>query len=272
MHDIEDNKEIELKREISQILHVDISDSWIIAASQPDKNLYLVHYQDDADMTIYGHLRGIVIDLKTRTVVCDSFGYNPAVVVTKFTKRIDGNYHLQDVDGNNHIVNPTSAEIKISFEGVIVRFFKHDGIVYRSTHRRLNMVNSRWGNSKLFSEIYKELNGPNDDVLFRNEFANSPYCHFFMMVHPDLLIVTKQKIGRGYIGYLGNHQMYSPHESPYGNENTDPEVHLPTCVNEFIQPHVDLSPYLLNSYDIDMHEASKFFQKGYYTNTPILHH
>jgi len=114
-------------------------------------------------------------------------------------------------------LNQNNVKFKVGYEGTLINIFKHDGVVYRSTRKRLDAERSRWGTSKTFMEMYYQLGGPSDEVLFDPMSKYSPWVHSFIIVHPDVLVVTKDNVGEGYLVYLGSKRMYSTEydECPY---------------------------------------------------------
>lgn len=215
--------EIDIKKQIANILNIELTDSWNIYDSDPDHNLYLIHYDQEADMNKYKDLRGIVVDIKAKTVVCRSYGFTPTAVKDKIELSDDGMIHITDIYGDEHTMNPEQIKMKIGFEGTIIRIFKHAGKIYLSTHRRLNTSKSRWGDSITFEKMYSQLNGPDPKSLFNEESNYSPYCHIFLMVHPDVLNVSRDQIGNGYMIYLGPKQMwdFTPENCPYKQTTKD---------------------------------------------------
>jgi hypothetical protein len=275
-----------VKRDIAAILKIPVSDAWDIYSDQPDKNLYLIHYNQEANMARFGELRGIVVDTRARTKVCQSFGYTPVVTDSQIKPSTDGNFHLIDTNQQEHVLVPTQVTIKLGFEGTVIRVFKHDGVVYHSTHRRLKPTNSRWGDSIPFLEMYTRLNGPADDVLFNSQSAYSPYCHIFLMVHPGVLVATKQDVGSGYLVYLGARQMWStdyatcPYKQTRDNGDLfvspqefeldprpnagyiDPELYEPNFVQEL--PAQITHPVTFSPFDFDLAAANKHLHYGFY--------
>lgn len=275
-----------VKRDIASILHIPVSDAWDIYSDQPDKHLYLVHYNQDANMARFGELRGIVVDIVARTKVCQSFGYTPVATSSQLVPSTDGNYHLIDTNQQEHILTPNQVAIKLGFEGTVIRVFKHAGTVYHSTHRKLKPTNSKWGDSIPFLEMYEKLNGPADDKLFNPQSAYSPYCHIFLMVHPSVLVATKQNVGSGYLVYLGARQMWTTDYAtcPYKQTRAtgepfvtpeefdadprpnagyiDPNLYEPHLVQEL--PAQITQPVTFHPFDLDLTAANKHLRYGFY--------
>ena len=279
---------------ISQVIGIENSAAWDIVSSDPEHNLYMVHHKPEANLFDYGKIRGIVVDTEAKTVVCRSYGYTPIVNADQITIQSgDNNIHLIDELGYEHVMQPERIHMKTGFEGTLIHVFKHNGKVYRSTRKRLDPSRSRWGNSITFTEMYWDLGGPKDEVLFDSNSKYSPYCHTFILVHPDVLVVSKDNIGDGYLVYLGPKQMWSvsydecPYKQTYENGalyfginqeefNEDPRpnagwiddtLHVPLTVTNMSdnvthsQGHAIFSP---NNLSFD--EANKHLMFGFYNS------
>lgn len=277
-----------VKAQIAEILNIPNSPEWKIVDSREDKGLYLIHYERDADMTRFGDLRGIAVDLAARAVVSRAFGYTPTAVADTIQPSSDGQIHLEDEHGNAHVLNPADFQAMTGFEATVIMMFKHAGVVYRRTHRRLDPVNSRWGQSKSFAEMGVELGLPADDVLFNPKAAYSPYCHIFLMVHPDILVSTKAPIGPGFLVYRGALPMWSVETALCPYKQTGPEgempagfaedprpnagwiddtLYLPKTVSELPLP--PLKPVLYSAPFLDMAQAEQHLQRGFYSRVEV---
>lgn len=224
-----------VKNIIAKVIGVENSAAWEVVSSDPDHNLYMVHHKPEANLSEYGQIRGLVIDIKAETIICKSYGYTPTIVTDKITIQAgDGNVHLIDELGLEHALNPARMLLKIGFEGTLINVFKHDGVVYRSTRKRLDANRSRWGSSKTFMEMYETLGGPGDE-LFNSNSDYSPYCHTFIIVHPDVLVVTKDNVGDGYLVYLGPKQMWSTdyETCPYKQTRQDGKLYEGVSQEDF---------------------------------------
>jgi hypothetical protein len=195
-----------LKRIAAEVLGIENSAAWGIVST--DGDLVMIHHKPEADLLKYGDIRGLVIDTKTKTLVCKSYGYTP-IVKTDGMIHADNKLKLGDENGNSHFIdlNDPSNHFKVGFEGPLINVFKHNGMVYRSTRKRLDPLRSRWGNSRSFLQMYWELDGPNDDELFDSTKDYSPYCHSFILVHPEVLVASKVPTEEGFLVYLGATKM-----------------------------------------------------------------
>lgn len=279
------------RRIISSVLGVENSAAWDIISSDPEHNLYMVHHKPEANLAEHGQVRGVVVDTLAKTVVARSYGYTPTIVSDQVLLQPgDGNIHLIDELGLEHTVDPARALFKIGFEGTLINVFKHDGIVYRSTRKRLDPARSRWGNSKTFMDMYWSLGGPSDEVLFDPATKYSPYCHIFIVVHPDVLVVSKDNIGDGYLVYLGPKQMWSleydfcPYkqvkkdgslfpgitqeqfdQDPRPNAGwIDPDIHVPETVSNMGDDVTYKSHAIYSPQNLSIEEVNKHLQFGFY--------
>lgn len=267
---------MEVKKQIAEILGYTGSEfmgttwpEWEITDSDPENNLYLVHYTPQADMSKYKMLRGLVIDVQAKTIVGRSFDYAPTIVSNTLSVEDDGCYHLQDVQGDEYLVKASTSRLKVGYDGTLMRVFKHNGKVYHSTHRRLHTERSRWGKSMPFEEMYYYLGGPKDEELFSPESKYSPYCHIFIMVHPDVLNVSKENVGGGFLVYLGSKKMWSvlPQECPYGEETQiDSSLRTPKVL-EALPPNFSRErdgPVIIHPQDVSLTEAHNHLKWGFY--------
>ncbi len=251
------------KQAIAPLLKLDPNGPWDIV-SETETGLSMVHHKNDCDMDIYGALRGVVVDMNKGNVVCYSYPHSPKFV-TSHLKLENGKVKLSD----DIVLDIEKIKIKPGFEGPLIHVFKHGGKVYRSTRKRFDPSKSRWGNSKTFEEIYWDLQGPSDEVLFDSDKDYSPYCHTFIMVHPDMLVCTKYNIGDGYLVYLGPKQMYSIENCPYPVEQVDDTLRVPnTTSSEFQNEEKKVySPELMS-----LETANKHLTFGFYEEFPGYEH
>lgn len=212
MSDIENSEEVRLERELSRqkvkneisaILDIPDTESWDIFDSKPDKNLYLVHYTDKADTKIYGQIRGIVVDINKKEIVCRSYGYAPISVEDKL--EIKNNIlTITDQAGNVHQIDENNLQIKRGYEGTLIRVFKHENVIYFSTHKKISCIKSKWGKSITFLEMYNELVQYDPENLFFKDEDSCPVVQLFILVHPDVQHVSKIDLSEGGFSiYLG---------------------------------------------------------------------
>lgn len=194
----------ELTRRVADILGLPDTNGWSVIDTC--EHLAMVHYTEDADMNIYGKLRGILVDTEVGVIIADSFGYTPAAVSSKINEN-NGQITIMDKENNNHVFNPNEIVIKRVFEGVVIRVIWHKGHCYRITHRKINPIRSRWGSAKSFISMYEEANGPTADQLFDTTKPYSNTCYDFLVVDQSLLVGTRQKVTNPYLVYLSQRTM-----------------------------------------------------------------
>src|SRR5437763_8501385 len=192
-----------LTRRVCDILGCKDIQSWSIIDTFED--LALVHYEEDSDMTTYGHLRGILVDIETGAIIADSFGYTPTALANKIEDN-DGIISIKDKDDVNHIFSG-DYHIKRIFEGVVIRVIWYKSKLYRITHKKINPVRSRWGSSKPFISMYEEAGGPSAEQLFDTSKPYSSTCYHFLVVSPELLVGSRQKVSCPYIVCIAQHTM-----------------------------------------------------------------
>ena len=128
---------------IGWILEIPVN-GWHISDSRAEKDLYLIH-PDDTHMEEYGDLRGLVVDIKYKTVVARSYGYTPRVIIDELNINQDGGIKLTDEFGKVINLEKDKYSIKPGYDGVFIRIFKHRGEIYTASHRKLDVSLSRWG-------------------------------------------------------------------------------------------------------------------------------
>lgn len=143
-------------------------------------DLYLLHYtrcrNDSPD--ILKKIRGIIVCLKQKKIVCQSLPYTtellPAQVnKTYFTKKIERIYSFR--------------------EGTILRLFYYDGWKV-STHHRISASSSTWSthinNTKNFNDMFEECCREEN---FDLNNLNKDWCYVvFMIHHNNTVICTNQ--------------------------------------------------------------------------------
>lgn len=255
-----------LRQQLSKILNVLDTASWQILDTNTDTGLYLIHYTSDASMVRYGSLQGTVVDLPNELIVVRSYGYTPIISADELKPaEYDEKIHLLDGFNPNidWVVDPKITTFYPGFDGVVMRVFFHSGHVYHSTHRKLDAIKSTWGNSPTFIEIYNQLGGPTDEVLFDLDKDYSPYVHIFILAHPSLQIVSKNPIGSGYLIYLESQKMWEPENVSYPQDRIDTQLHEFEVNDQFKsnpkQPNIFQPPQM------SLDEVNTYLKYGYYS-------
>lgn len=254
-----------IREQIATILEISNNESWQIIDTDTAAGLYLVHYTPDASMVRYGSLRGVVVDVPNKTIVARSYGFTPVITTSSMAvAEYDGKIHLTDgVNPNvNYDIDPKTTLFYPGFEGTIMRVFLHGGRVYHSTHKKLDAIRSRWGNSLTFLEIYHQLGGPNDEDLFDLGKNYSPIVHIFLLAHPSLQVASKSSIGAGYLVYLGPRQMWDVNKSRYPQNEVDSVDHGIVAVEDFVaNPQ---QPLVYASRQMTLEQVNKHLDFGFH--------
>ena len=255
---------------IMDILQLNSEVGWSVVDSY--KNLHLIHYNDDADMSLVGHLRGVVVDVTHGLIVCSSFGYTPTICTNELVVNHEGNIVLHD---NNNITHTFGKEtmIKRCYDGgVVLRviYYAVDGEeaqTFRITHKKIRPMKSRFGNSIFFTQMYKDAGGPLDSQLFDLTKKYSPMCYVFLVVHPKLLMATRQNVLKPYVVLLSINQLWVPSNGPFLLEEVELE-----CQYSF-----EMSPYISGEMNqafvhfpeaLSLEAANKHLLYGYYDEAP----
>lgn len=241
-----------VKNQIAAILNIPNTESWEIFDSKKDQNLYLIHYTEKADLKIYGHLRGIVIDIESKEVVCRSYGHAPVAIADKLEVQ-NGIVTIEDQAGIIHQIPEGNIQIKKGFEGTLIRIFKHKNIIYFSTHKKISCIKSKWGNSITFMEMYTELVHINPEDFFFNDEPSCPIVQLFVLVHPDVQHVSKIDLSEGgFAIYLGGKLSREvPDESKY-------------------IPLLNIDIFSANKEEIiSINEANEFLETGFYPGVKL---
>lgn len=248
----------EKQQRVAEILGLPGPSGWSILDTHED--LVLVHYNEDADLVNRPYLRdlrGIVLDLTAGCVVAKSFGYTPNAVADTLNPE-NGSFKLKDQDGLEHTFPVEETIIKRVFEGVVFRVILYKGKVLRITHRKITPLRSRWGASPYFITMYTEAGGPTDEQLFDMTKPYSSSCYVFLVVHPSLLVGTRQKVNHPYIVHLVTHQMTLPYLPEEIGEGLSA---FPT--NSKINGWVD-EPFIHTPQSLSIDDANGYLQFGYY--------
>ena len=242
----------------------------LIGWSEIDKvgNLSLVHYTADVPSPELAHLRGTLVDVDKGIVVASSYGYTPTVKLNQL--QLQGHtLNMQDENNNAHTIPAEELVIKRVYEGTVMRVIFYDSQVYRLTHKKIRPLKSRWGTSPFFTKMYQEAGGPTDEQIFNTNKPYSPWCYVFLIVHPKLLMATRQNITHPYVVLLDIRHMYSSDidSAPFDiNDIESQQVHTFETSNDIMlsnTPHVKI-PDPLSIYEANMH-----LHTGYYQPLPV---
>jgi hypothetical protein len=115
-------------------------------------------------------------------------------------------------------LDPKLINIRPAFQGSIIRLWLSNGVMHRSSLKRPNIENSRWlkadkddeDDDLTFAQKYDKLCAYKRDVFFQKGVKNSPFCHIFIMVTPQVTSFSQIDCGRGYLIYLETKECYNP--------------------------------------------------------------
>jgi hypothetical protein len=177
---------------VQSVLGLERNDSWSLDVVEPlamvtaVKTSYGVNHPA---VSPYVEKKGWVVDLENKVVVAPFYG--------EVTVREDEPVPTDDAAD-------ASVLYQRGYEGTIIRVMLYGGKKYVFTSRKLDCSKSRWGTKKSFRELFSDLGG--DQVmeeLYDAKKTHSPFVHFFILNHPDLLISSKQPMNTGALVYLG---------------------------------------------------------------------
>lgn len=194
----------EITQRAKEILRLPDIHGWSVVDS--DEDTALVHYRDNSDKSVYGHIRGLFLDLEVGAIIADSFGYTPTAIDSELSES-NGCIIVKDKEGVTHNFLLEEAIIKRVFEGVVIRVIWRKNKLYRITHKKINPIRSRWGSSRSFIEMYEAAGGPSAEQLFDTTKPYSSTCYDFLVVDQSLLVGTRQKVDSPYIVCLAQRNM-----------------------------------------------------------------
>jgi hypothetical protein len=113
------------------------------------ESLRLVHYDQN---TIHNtevdnelrKIRGVIVDIEEKKVVCPSFGYTPSIVSNSLPEPesvVKDSY-------DKEYTFPKEFKIFPVTEGTMIRVWKYEDELMISTHRQINAENASWGTSE----------------------------------------------------------------------------------------------------------------------------
>lgn len=220
------------------------SNTWEIV--DQDEHLSLIHYPRTDDQPQDPTLRGWVVDTTHGVILAKSYGYTPTATLDKLVETEEG---ITITDDHHNIVTYPKNQygLKIGHEGAMIRVFYTGGRVRIVSHRRLSITRSKWGSSPFFQDMISQCkNKEIIEDLFDLEKKESPYCHSFLLVHPDLLCCSLEQVDEPYLLYLGHFQAYTEDECPFEMEDVDWNL-----------KHRERMP------EISLDEANRFLTSGY---------
>lgn len=168
-----------------------------VCVADYDDNLLLLHHRDSEKYTKESNVRGWAYDMNKQRLVAKGLPKMKVVVTDHLT---EGQVFYE------------------GYEGVVLRVYRVNGITYVSTNKKIDCSRSKWGDSISFKQMYLNLGGQTDSLFTSND---SPFCYLFLVVHPQLALVSKQDIGEGKLIYIDTMTMWKTNEKPVKFERTN---------------------------------------------------
>ena len=261
--------------------------------------LALAHYNDSFDSYNRMHeplrrVRGIIVDLNTGAIVCDSYGHtqslpcyerlsaetspsNPEGViqvpteVAMYINSVDvAPEETAKITIGTRPFDKANTKLFLGYEGAMIRIYKWNDLVFFSTHRRIDASASNWGGRRPFFELYKELNGPKPASFFGEEHY-SPYCYMLLIAHNEIRLATSTSDNR--IIFIGmkkvwNEAVYAAEGKPYAWAG-EFSVRIPTGAEGSSAFSNDHNHSLIIQPSVDVETANKFlFPNDFAKNIP----
>ena len=253
----------DIKNTIAEIVGIKVSDDWNIYSEIPSKGLYLISYTDSANMTESGHIRGIVVDIVDRKIVCSGYEYTPTVrIQNKLQFDENGKLELRDNLGRMHVVDKIRGKMFPQFDVVTIRVVLYKNEMYYSTYRQINIVGtrSRWGNSIPFIDMAIEAKLPDRFTLFPDSSkVSSNYVHIFILVHKGILNVTKDRVNEGYVIYVGHKKMWNADPDDNTIDTVPIQFETTDDIEVAKRDHIPFNPP-----EYTLEQANNFLTYGYY--------
>lgn len=229
---------------------LEVAEGWSVIDSLPDVGLYMVHYDEQTEET--AHLRGVIVYLGDDgdRVVSWPYGYDVYAEVDKIPS--SGDFTFTDQNGDAHTYNVDDVRFAVGHEGVVIRVFQHQGEIYHATYRKLDADYACWGGGpsclEMYQEVFDALRDFQEEDFFNDE--DDPSVYHLLVVHPDLLVGTRQYVAKGYLVYLTaeGQDVYRPTLSAKKRSNMMKESVL----------------YLYEQEKLTPKEANNFLRYGYY--------
>lgn len=257
-------KGTETQRRISEITGYSDLSQWSVLETLKtetgEDQIALIHYEPTG-IRECGAARGDVYDLETGALIAKSFGHTPIAVLDQIVIQ-DGLIDIQDEDNQIHTFDPAACKIKRGVECVVFRVIRHAGKMHFFTHRRLTPSRSRWGASPFFLEMYREAGGPTEEQLFDLTTPYSSTCYVFAVVHPALLVATRQIVTAPYIVHLASFEMDLKRPAE------EVSVGIPTFITSTEITGSVTTSFIHSPLDLTIDEANIYLNYGYYDEYP----
>lgn len=234
---------------VASILNIPSDENWEVSCVLESEGLALAHHSKDADVVQYGWIKGIIVDLVDQKIVCRSFGASINVSLSMgqdITVSPQGTYRFVTMEGQPLNIKADRIIWCAGQDGTLVRVWKHDrtGKVYISSHKRIETEHPScsWGGCPPFSQLYRELGGPTEELFSRED--NPLVVYTFMIIHHQLQVATREIITKPRLVFMGSHNL---------SQNTETQWIEPEIIKTLDSPQ-----------NLSLQEANHFLRHGLY--------
>ena len=241
---------------VAEILDIESHGDWNILDS--DEDLRLVHYKwnQDRSKINYPNIRGVVVDVSTKTVVCHMYKMESEVCSDNINQNKDGSYSLF---GSKKL--PENVTFKRGIDGIIYQVFYWKGKGYFCSFKKLNCLRARFPGHRPFYDMYLESGGPNPGELYDSKYEHSPWVFSFLLSHSSMINTSRMTLKEGIVIYLGKRKMYSEDKSPHPKESVQWDCPSLVLAKDITEAGEKKLPFIQET--ITSKEAEKFLQLGY---------
>lgn len=214
-------KDESIRTQVAKVLRIDNVPDWAIVDQKQVNGhmLYQVNFVPTGNLVKYGYLKGVVVDLEARTQVSQSWGYTPGTILDELVPDDKGKLTLTDHRGLQHEFDLAHTIIKPVFEGAIISIFKSHGEVHYSINTSMYAERggkNHFGHMGNYKNVYFQLGGPREDILFNPYKDYSPYTYTFLIMRKELMSSMKLDPGKdGFLVYLGAFCNWDVNSPPY---------------------------------------------------------
>lgn len=260
---------------IAKILNIESENGtypFKIVDSKEDQGLYMIHYDvDEIGKTeldsVDRSYRGVIVS-DVDGIIVPSFGYTPSIVLDDFDIKT-ATEHI-DKDGHKHKLEDFgTTKMFPMFDGTLLRVWKYKDQIHISSHKKIDALNSRWGTSGKFVELFvkytKDIFGEHQEHLFDEENNEKVQIHNFLLVDVDLMISSKlhldTNIKTGFVAYINSENCILSEEV---------SLKIPTLHYSEIGA-TENTVIKVMSFDLHGDEYKSFLTRGFYPEVENIH-
>lgn len=174
---------------------------WNVIDFHKEAGVFMVSRSKICEEGQYEDLRSEIINVpnsfhKEPQVICPSMGNCPTIDAVSMSYEEGTLYYTVNDPQKLELVKiplpSTHHTIVEARDGATIRLWYYNGILFFSTHTRLNAPDSKWGGSLTFRQMYDAAGGPNPSTLFDETKRFSRSAFMIIICHPDLMLVEKR--------------------------------------------------------------------------------